>query len=105
MSKLELNLLGVFSASLDGSPATSFESNKVRALLAYLATESQRPHAREALATLLWLDWPDSAARSNLRYALADLRKAIGDQQAAPPFLLISRQQHTVQSRATTSWM
>ena len=91
MSKLELSFLGLFSARLDGAPVTSFESNKVRALLAYLAVESQRPHARETLAALLWPDWPDSAARSNLRYALADLRKVIHDQQAEPPFLVISR--------------
>ncbi|HSF83597.1 MAG TPA: AAA family ATPase, partial [Anaerolineales bacterium] len=92
MSKLELKLMGAFSASIDGAPATSFESNKVRALLAYLAVESHRQHPREALAALLWPDWPDSAARSNLRYALADLRKVIGDRQAEPPFLLISRE-------------
>ena len=91
MSKLELSFLGLFSARLDGAPVTSFESNKVRALLAYLVVEAGRPHAREALATLLWPDWPDSSARSNLRYALANLRKTIHDQQAEPPFLLISR--------------
>ena len=91
MSKLELSFLGVFRVTLDGVPADSFESNKVRALLAYLAVESQRPHARDALATLLWPDWPDSSARSNLRYALSDLRKTIGDRTAEPPFLLITR--------------
>jgi len=91
MSKLELKFLGLFSVTHDGAPVTSFESNKVRALLAYLAVEAQRPHARETLAALLSPDWPDSAARSNLRYALADLRKVIRDQQADPPFLLISR--------------
>jgi non-specific serine/threonine protein kinase len=44
------------------------------------------------LATLLWSDWPDRAALSNLRYALSDLRKVIGDRTAQPPFLLISRE-------------
>ena len=29
---------------------------------------------------------------SNLRYALADLRKRIGDRDAQPPFLFISRE-------------
>ena len=29
---------------------------------------------------------------SNLRYALADLRKNIGDRDAQPPFLLITRE-------------
>ncbi len=91
MSRLELKFLGIFSAAHDGAVITSFESNKVRALLAYLAVESHRPHARDVLAALLWSDWPDSAARSNLRYALADLRKTIRDQQADPPSLLITR--------------
>jgi len=63
----------------------------VRALLAYLAVESDRPHRREKLAGLLWPDWPDREALSNLRYSLSDLRRAIGDRVADPPFLLISR--------------
>jgi DNA-binding SARP family transcriptional activator len=61
-------------------------------LLAYLAVESSRPQRREALAALLWPDWPQQSAMSNLRYALADLRKNIGDRDAQPPFLLISRE-------------
>jgi DNA-binding SARP family transcriptional activator len=43
------------------------------------------------LAGLLWPDWPDRDALSNLRYALSDLRGVIGDREAAPPFLVISR--------------
>jgi predicted ATPase/DNA-binding SARP family transcriptional activator len=92
MPHLEMEFLGLFQASLDGTPLVTFESNKVRALLAYLATESQRPHPRESLAALLWPDWPDRAALSNLRYALSDLRKVIGDRTATPPFLLINRE-------------
>jgi len=87
-----MEFLGGFRVTLDGAPVTSFESNKVRALLAYLATESQRSHPREALAALLWSDWPDRAALSNLRYALSNLRKVTGDRKADPPFLIISRE-------------
>ncbi len=90
MGHLSLSLLGPFQATLDGQPVTGFESQKVRALLAYLAVEADRPHARAALAGLLWPDWPDREALSNLRYALSHLRQAIGDRQAAPPFLLIT---------------
>jgi len=43
------------------------------------------------LAALLWPDWSDREARSNLRYALSDLRSAIGDREASPPFLSITR--------------
>jgi predicted ATPase/DNA-binding SARP family transcriptional activator len=92
MPHLGMEFLGLFQASLDGTPLLTFESNKVRALLAYLATESQRPHPRESLAALIWPDWPDRAALSNLRYALSDLRKVIGDRTATPPFLLINRE-------------
>src|SRR3989304_5774015 len=92
MARLSLSLFGPFEASLDGTLITTFESNKVRALLAYLAAEADRPHRREALATLLWPDWPQQSAMSNLRYALADLRKNIADREADPPFLLISRE-------------
>src|SRR5512137_1463937 len=92
MPQLGMEFLGLFRVSLDGKPLLTFESNKVRALLAYLATESQRPHSRESLAALLWPEWPDRASLSNLRYALSDLRKVIGDRTASPPFLLINRE-------------
>ena len=91
MAHLSLSLLGPFQVTLDGQPVTSFKSNKVRALLAYLAVEADRPHRREVLAGLLWPDWPDRDALSNLRYALSNLRRVIGDRTAEPPFLLITR--------------
>ena len=92
MPRLELALLGPFQATIDGRPITEFESNKVRALLAYLAVESDRPHARESLAGLLWPGYPDRSALNNLRSALANLRRAINDHDAEPPLLLISRE-------------
>jgi DNA-binding SARP family transcriptional activator/predicted ATPase len=91
MAHLSLSLLGPFQVTLDGQPVTGFKSNKVRALLAYLAVEADRPHRREVLAGLLWPEWPDRDALSNLRYALSNLRRVIGDRQAEPPFLLITR--------------
>jgi DNA-binding SARP family transcriptional activator len=92
MAHLSLSLLGPFQATLDGQLVTGFESNKVRALLAYLAVEAGRPHPREVLAGLLWPDWPDQAALGNLRHILSNLRQAIRDHQADPPFLLITRE-------------
>jgi hypothetical protein len=92
MAHLSLSLLGPFQVTLDGQAVTGFKSNKVRALLAYLAVEAHRPHRREVLAGLLWPDWPDRDALSNLRYALSDLRRVISDRTAEPPFLLIPRQ-------------
>ena len=91
MAHLALSLLGPFQASLDAKPVAGFKSKQVRALLAYLAVEAARPHSRIALAALLWPNCPDRAALNNLRYALSNLRQAIGDAQAHPPFLLIHR--------------
>ena len=41
MAGLSIRLLGPFQVALDGQPVTSFESDKVRALLVYLAEESE----------------------------------------------------------------
>jgi len=70
MAHLSLSLLGAFHAQLDGKPVDGFRSDKARALLAYLAVE-QQPHTRAHLAGLLWPDWPETAARTYLRQALA----------------------------------
>jgi DNA-binding SARP family transcriptional activator len=103
MARLSIRLLGPFQVTLDGEPVTSFESDKVRALLAYLAAEPDRPHRRETLAGLLWSDYPERSARANVRRALANLRKTIKDHQATPPFLCISQQ--TIQfNSASDAW-
>lgn len=91
MAKLSLHLLGPFQVILDGQPVIGFKSNKVRGLLAYLAVESDKLHHRETLAGLLWPEWPDREALSNLRYSLSDLRRTIRDREADPPFLLVTR--------------
>ena len=92
MPRLSVFLLGPLQVILDGEPATGFDSDKVRALLAYLAVEADAPHRREKLAGLLWPAQAERSARTNLRNALANLRKVIGDRAAAPPFLSITRQ-------------
>src|SRR5215207_3954378 len=91
MARLSLSLLGPLRITLDGQAVSGFAYNKARALLAYLAVEAERPHHRDALVGMLWPELPDTAARTNLRQALANLREAIGDASATPPFLLITR--------------
>jgi DNA-binding SARP family transcriptional activator len=111
MARLALFLLGPFQVELDGEPVAAFESDKVRALLAYLAVEADRPHRREKLAGLLWPDRPEKDARRNLRYALSNLRAAIGDRAvgddqcvASPSFLLVSHR--TIQfNSASDAWV
>lgn len=90
MAHLSIALLGTFQVALDGRPVTGFESAKVRALLAFLAAEAGRAHAREAIAELLWPERPPGAALGDLRHALADLRKVLGDGAAQPPYLLVT---------------
>lgn len=104
MAHLTLSLLGPFQVTLDRRPVTGFASDKVRALLAYLAVEADCPHRRQALAGLLWPEWPESTARTYLRNALSNLRQIIGDHHAEPPFLLITRE--TLQFNAASDhWL
>ena len=97
MSRLAVRLLGPFQATLDNERIDRFETEKVRALLAYLATEADRPQRREFLAEMLWPDRPEGAARANLRHTLGNLRTAIGDRERSgkpattPPFLFVTR--------------
>ncbi len=90
MAALSLALLGSLHVTIGGR-AARFESDKARALLAYLCVEAGRPHRRETLMGLLWPESPEDTARRNLRQALYTLRQAIGDHSAATPYLLISR--------------
>jgi len=46
MAHLAIRLLGSFQTTADGEPVTGFETVEARALLAYLAVESGRPHRR-----------------------------------------------------------
>lgn len=39
-----------------------------------------------------WPDWPEGAARANLRHTLRSLRLAIGDYEAEPSFLITTRE-------------
>jgi predicted ATPase/DNA-binding SARP family transcriptional activator len=91
MARLAIHLLGPFHVTLDGEAVTSFESNKVRALLAYLAVEADRPHSRDALVGLLWPEQPGRTARRNLSQALFNLRQAIHDDGNTSPFLQVTR--------------
>jgi WD40 repeat protein/DNA-binding SARP family transcriptional activator len=88
--RLTLRLLGPPEVHLDGEPLTGLASNKVRALLFFLAVEANQRHRRETLAGLLWPDYPERSARTNLSNALSNLRTTLSDRNAAQPFLLAS---------------
>jgi predicted ATPase/DNA-binding SARP family transcriptional activator len=89
--RLTLHLLGPPEVHLEGEPVTGFVSDKARALLFYLAVEAERAHRRETLAGLLWPDYPERSARTNLSNTLSNLRSVLADREATPPYLLVTR--------------
>ncbi len=90
MAKLEISTLGPLQITTNQAPVSGFISDKVRALLVYLAVEQTRPLRREALAALFWPDQPKAKALANLRRALANLRQVIDDENGR--YLHITRQ-------------
>src|SRR3954453_22053575 len=91
METLALTFLGTFQAVTDGTSVIRFRSDKVRALLAYLVVEANRPHTRASLCGLLWPEQGDDAALRNLSQTASRLREALGDTEDAS-FLRVSRQ-------------
>jgi DNA-binding SARP family transcriptional activator len=79
---LRVHVLGELELDDDGAPLTPPASRRARALLAYLAL-SPGPHPRGALAARFWPDVLDESARTSLRGALADVRRAVGDRLVA----------------------
>jgi len=91
MGTLSLSLLGPFHAALGEQPLQKFQTNKVQALLIYLAVETARQaspsmpaaatpeitHRRDVLMTLFWPEMAQEAAQLNLRQTLFRLRRAI----------------------------
>lgn len=74
---MEIRLLGGFEVHGDAPSETQFESQKVRALLAYLAVHEGRSFSRDRIGALLWSDADPEAARRNLRQALYNLRQSL----------------------------
>src|SRR3954462_838049 len=75
--RLSIRLLGPPEASLKERPPLRFRIKKALALLCYLASEGGR-HPRRELAELLWPESDERRARTDLRSALAKLRKTLG---------------------------
>lgn len=104
MTHLAIALMGPFEAVLDGKRITWFSSDKVRALLAYLAVEAATPHARHALAGLLWPDVDDAHSLHSLSQALCNLRSVLHDHDALPPCLDVAP--HTIRFNSTADhWL
>lgn len=89
--QLRLTLFGGFSATIAQKPVT-LQTDKIRALLAYLAVECGRPHRRETLATLLWPEMSDAVAKRNLRQSLYRIRQVVAMHGIADDWIEMDRQ-------------
>ncbi|MDH3233538.1 MAG: alpha/beta fold hydrolase [Alphaproteobacteria bacterium] len=76
MARLDLQLLGYPSLSLDGR-GVELSLRKGAALIAYLA-DARAPVSRELLATLLWPDADSASGRARLRRTMHRSRAALG---------------------------
>jgi DNA-binding SARP family transcriptional activator/tetratricopeptide (TPR) repeat protein len=74
---LRLWLCGGFAAEFDGEPLPMPASDRVRALIGWLALHPGT-HSRAHLAARLWPDVPDASARASLRTAIWSVRQAWG---------------------------
>ncbi|MDF1523633.1 MAG: BTAD domain-containing putative transcriptional regulator [Trueperaceae bacterium] len=90
MARWSFRFFGPFVAEQNGTPLHGFRSDKVRALLAVLAVQPDRPWPRTTLADLLWPDSSERTARANLRNALSNLRHVLGDAASTTPFLTLT---------------
>lgn len=84
MPSVLVKLLGGFDARLSAGPHLDIASRKTRALLAFLALPSGRPHSRAKLVGLLWSERSDEQARNSLRQALAELSRALSSVEPSP---------------------
>ncbi len=90
VAELSLELLfGPFQATHNGLAITGLTSDRLRALLAYLAVEADRSHLRPSLAVFLWPEAGYQEACSSLRYALAPAPRPFGDPGADAPYLIV----------------
>ena len=95
---LQLSLLGGFECRSGSGDVLTFPTSKVRALFAYLATNSEQGHRRDKLADFLWGDDTAGEGRANLRKALSRLRQSLpGD---ARDCLAVDRDQLAVRPGA-----
>jgi len=70
-------LFGKFTAHHDAGLLTGLEATKDQELLSYLLIHRDRPHSREALASLLWGDTSTEKSKKYLRQALWHLHAAL----------------------------
>ncbi|MCE7984268.1 MAG: hypothetical protein DYG89_24095 [Caldilinea sp. CFX5] len=97
---VEIRLLGQFTVQVDGE-SLELTARPAQSLLAYLLLNPVA-HRRERLAGLLWPDSSETNARRNLRQALWQIRRALGEQADA---LLVVDEVTVAFNTATAYWL
>lgn len=92
MIQVDLAFMGPFTVAVDGEPLLNFPSDKVRALLAYLALQPGRAHSRKELTSLLWPEAPHARALHSMRVALHRLRQTLDAAGVSEQLLTVTRQ-------------
>ena len=97
MVQANLSLFGNFTLAVNGIVVPPFPTDKIRALLAYLALEPERPHRREHLAGLFWPEVSQAIALKNLRQSLYRLRQTLDRVDAGASDAILHITQQTVE--------
>ncbi len=100
MLRLQIDVFGPAEVQLNGNLIEWFPTDRVRALVLLLAAQPTLSKARGTVASLLWSDVDDKAARRNLRVCLVRLKKVLGDH--ADEILTASRQEIGLLSAEST---
>lgn len=92
MAMLQLTLCGSFQAARGSHELSELRTNRLRAIVGYLALESDCAHDRGHLASFFWPDSPEEQAMGALRQSLHRIGRILGgdDASGATP-LLVSR--------------
>ena len=81
MPRLHFRLFGKFTAHHDDGLLKGLDAGKDQELLSYLLIHRDRPHSREALATLLWGETSTEKSKKYLRQSLWHLHTALNSDQ------------------------
>ncbi len=94
MSLLHVTLFGKFRVRCGGKPLQGLAAQKVQELLAYLFLNRDRPHPREALASILWDHCSTEQSKMYLRRVLWQGQQALQGrpEPGAPALLIVERE-------------
>ncbi len=96
--RLKLNIIGAFSASVDGHDISL--GRKAQALLGYMMLSSARQLPRAKLVGLLWSEKDDPLAKGSLRQSLSQIQRELQARAAAR----ISTQTRCTWHSRSTRW-